>query len=189
MTSFEEYKTHDLWDLRELKALCCGIQPNGTNYEPFIEELNNVEERIRRACFAGTLPFKSPTDRSVGDALYGHDRFFRPADAARWAIPLFSKFPKELHDLPGQDQAEETVIFAGSSNDDPTHQSDKLRYPNQASRHFWGKNVDRDDKTTYPKTEIIEKWFREKGFGKVLAEKAATIIRPSWAEPGRPPEK
>lgn len=99
MTNFEEYKTHDLWDFRELKALCCGIQPNGTDYRPFMEELNDAEERIRRACFAGTLSFKSHEDRSVGDTLYGHNRFFIPADAARWAIPLFPKFPKELHDL------------------------------------------------------------------------------------------
>jgi len=190
MTNFEEYKTHDLWDLRELKALCCGIQPNGTNYEPFIEELNNAEERIRRACFAGTLSFKSPIDSSTGDRLYGHDWFFIPADAVRWAIPLFPKFPKELHGLSEQTQAKYTFSFGRDSNDYPPNQSDKLRYLNQASRLFWGNNVDRDDKTTYPKTKEIEQWFREKeGFGEGLAKKAATIIRPTWAKPGRPPEK
>jgi hypothetical protein len=66
--------------------------------------------------------------------------------------------------------------------------SKDLRALNQAARIFW-RLVDRGDKTTHPKTESIEEWLVKEGFSKTLASKGATIIRPEWAESGRPLEK
>jgi len=61
-------------------------------------DLNDAEERISRACLAKKLQFIDPCDATTGDKLYGHNRFFYPTDAAKWAIALFPDFPKELHE-------------------------------------------------------------------------------------------
>lgn len=61
--------------------------------------MNDAEERISRACLAKKLQFIDPCDATTGDKIYGHNRFFYPTDAAKWAIALFSDFPKELHEL------------------------------------------------------------------------------------------
>ena len=108
MTDFTKYKLCPSWSLSELTDLCCGLYPS-LGRENF-DEINWAREMICRECLAGDLPFKDPIDASDGDILYGHNRFFHPADAAKWAIPLFPKFPKELHDLIEQPQSETKQI-------------------------------------------------------------------------------
>jgi hypothetical protein len=66
--------------------------------------------------------------------------------------------------------------------------SNKLAYLNQASQKFWA-NADRDDRATHPKNVDVEAWLVVRGYSQTLAEKAATIVRPEWAETGRKPEK
>jgi hypothetical protein len=65
--------------------------------------------------------------------------------------------------------------------------SDKLRALFSASL-MW-KNASQDDKTTYPKTTTIEAYLVKRGFSPSLASKGASIVRPEWADKGRPPEK
>jgi hypothetical protein len=68
------------------------------------------------------------------------------------------------------------------------HVSDKLALMNKAAGKFWA-NADRDDRGTHPENKTVEQWFVENAFSQTLAEKATTIIRPSWAAVGRKPEK
>ena len=70
------------------------------------------------------------------------------------------------------------------------YRSEKLSYLNQAASRFWGNfNPYDHESADYPDTEDIERWFRDHGFGESLAEKAATIIRPSEAKTGRKKEQ
>lgn len=66
------------------------------------------------------------------------------------------------------------------------HVSDMLATLNQAAARFWG-NADPNDRTTHEPNATIEAWLIQRGFSRTLAEKAATIIRPKWAPPGRKP--
>lgn len=86
-------------------------------------------------------------------------------------------------------------LIAGKSNcnDAPlptsrAHVSDKLAKLNQAAAKFWG-NADRDDRGTHEDNATVAAWLVKQGFSPTLAEKAATIIRPEWAPPGRKPEE
>ena len=98
MSIFDDYANSDLWSEKELVALCCGVTPQGS----FVEkrsELNKASEAISRAIIAKILPCIISTDTTAGDRMYGHARFFYPAEAAKWAMPRFPDFPKELQRL------------------------------------------------------------------------------------------
>ncbi len=99
----DEWKSADLWSEADLQALCCGLEPNAARSST--EELNNAQERIRRAVLAKVLPVASqPTDATDGDRMYGHHRFFEPAAATRWAASTFSAFPFRQADFKGKDR-------------------------------------------------------------------------------------
>ena len=66
--------------------------------------------------------------------------------------------------------------------------SDRLTALIQASRKFWA-NADELDKTTHQTNTIVAEWLVSRGFSQSLAKHGAAIIRPSWADTGRPPEK
>lgn len=67
--------------------------------------------------------------------------------------------------------------------------SDFLQYMKQAAGMFWGHaKVVKAKPETHPKTQDIEDWFVEKEMSKTLAKAAASLIRPSFAGKGRPPE-
>lgn len=106
--NFSQYKDKDLWSEATLQELCCGLEPGGVR--PRDVWLNEAAEDIRLAVLAGKLPVISPSDASAGDRMYGHARFFRPADAIRWAAPKFPKFPfanthaEKVADIPGASQ-------------------------------------------------------------------------------------
>lgn len=57
----------------------------------------------------------------------------------------------------------------------------KLRTLNLAFNTFWS-DVDRDDKTTWPKNEEVADFLEERGFSDRLAASGATIVRPDWAK-------
>lgn len=71
---------------------------------------------------------------------------------------------------------------------DHAHISNKLAFLNQASSKFWA-NAERADRATHPENRTIEAWLMGHGYSSTLAAKAATIIRPEWAESGRKPDK
>lgn len=87
----KEWRNKDLWSEKELQELCCGLNPNGAR--PDTNELNQAAEAIKRAILSKRLPCKCPSDATQADRLYGHARFFTPADAIKWAAPKFSEFP------------------------------------------------------------------------------------------------
>ncbi|WP_285412884.1 hypothetical protein [Variovorax sp. efr-133-TYG-130] len=67
--------------------------------------------------------------------------------------------------------------------------SDFLQYMKQAAVIFWGHaKVVKAKPETHPKTQDIEDWFVEKEMSRTLAKAAASLIRPSFAGKGRPPE-
>ena len=88
----EKWANQDLWSEDDLSCLCCGIEP-GASREMHIQEINEATEKIRRGVLSGELKLICPLDASQGDRLYGHDRFFRVSNAARWATRMFSSFP------------------------------------------------------------------------------------------------
>lgn len=82
------------------------------------------------------------------------------------------------------------IKSSAPGNVDQYFKSDMLQYMNQAARIYWGHaNVIKEDKTTHPKTTDIVDWFKDRGFSKSLAEKAASILRPEFAGTGRPLEE
>ena len=68
------------------------------------------------------------------------------------------------------------------------HVSDSLAKMNQAAVKFWA-NADRNDRTTHPSNGTVADWLESQGLSPSLAQKAASLIRPDWAPPGRKPEK
>lgn len=87
----QRWRNADLWSSHDLSALCCGLVPDKSR--PASAPLNEADEAIRRAVLANVLPVISPVDATAGDHLYGHARFFKPADATRWASRQFPAFP------------------------------------------------------------------------------------------------
>ena len=74
------------------------------------------------------------------------------------------------------------------------HRTTRMDAVEEASANFWGKNVRDDDHDTHSNNEDVERWLLEHPtYGKVmsdgLAKKIATIVRPSWARKGKPPQK
>ena len=75
----------------------------------------------------------------------------------------------------------------------PLPSSDSIHSPEltallKAYRKFWV-NADKDDKTTHVVNKTVSKWLVSQGFSESLAKHGAAIIRPTWADTGRPPEK
>lgn len=68
------------------------------------------------------------------------------------------------------------------------HVSDKLAKLNQAAHKFWA-NADQTDRNTHPDNATVAAWLIEQGFSETLADRAASIVRPEWAPPGRKPEE
>lgn len=67
--------------------------------------------------------------------------------------------------------------------------SDELRYLILAHDVFWA-NADRDEVDTQPLNKDVSDWLVNKfKLSKSLADRGASIIRPSWASIGRRPEK
>lgn len=96
------------------------------------------------------------------------------ADKKGWELP--EKFPR-----PNSAPLEKPT----TSRD---HVSKKLERLNIAADRFW-RNADRDDRETHPTNAAVAAWLMKHGFSAVLADKAATIIRPEWAKTGRRPEE
>lgn len=86
-----KWKKESLWSEKEFQELCCGLTPGGVRSDT--EELNAAAESIKRAILSKDLNCICPSDPTAGDKLYGHARFFKPAEAIKWAAPRFSKFP------------------------------------------------------------------------------------------------
>lgn len=68
------------------------------------------------------------------------------------------------------------------------HISDHLKSLNMAAVKYW-QNADFDDPTTHPDNAQIAGWLQKEGLSKSLADKGASIIRPTWAHTGRKPDK
>ena len=66
--------------------------------------------------------------------------------------------------------------------------SDELTALLQASRKFW-QHASRGDKTTQPTNAVVAEWLERQGLSLTLAKQGASIVRPEWAEKGRPAEK
>ena len=66
--------------------------------------------------------------------------------------------------------------------------SDELTALLQASRKFWQYAI-RGDKTTQPTNAVVAEWLERQGLSLTLAKQGASIVRPEWAEKGRPAEK
>jgi hypothetical protein len=75
-----------------------------------------------------------------------------------------------------------------SVTSEPNAYPNAIQFQKQGYLHFW-KNVDREDKSTHPRSSVVIHWFEKKGLSAVQAKYAAAFIRPDWAAIGRPPVK
>ena len=58
-----------------------------------------------------------------------------------------------------------------------------------ASAKFWGENARADDPDTHPTNPKVAEWLvSNRSVGKTMADKIATIVRPIWAQKGKPPQ-
>lgn len=71
--------------------------------------------------------------------------------------------------------------------DAKSHLSAELLLLNQAAEQWWV-TAEEEDPSTHPNNSEVADWLVEKGYSKTRAEKAASIIRPTWAHLGRKPE-
>lgn len=170
-SKLDKWRKEDLWSEADLQALCCGLEPNGAR--PATAPLNDAAEMIRRAVLARTLPVASaPIDATAGDRLYDHHRFYRPSAAARWAAGKFSAFPFTLADFEEEDRPEAKTSWPWGN-----HETELLRNLAAAAQHWWV-NFDPLDKTTAPTNRRVSEWLqRERGVGKAMADKMATMLR------------
>lgn len=67
------------------------------------------------------------------------------------------------------------------------HWSDDLMKMIQAARKFW-ELASPDDPTSQASNDEVAAWLEQQGMTRSRAERAASLIRPSWAHNGRKPE-
>ena len=112
------------------------------------------------------------------------------ANFAKWAISKSLSLPSELAGLASKEDEAIKSVVEKSLNEKATHAnvSDKLAILNQASTKFWA-NADSNDNNTHPLNSTVAAWLIEREFTQTLADKGATIIRPTWATTGRKADK
>lgn len=100
-----------------------------------------------------------------------------------WDDLLFRR--SDANGIEGASPGRTAAAVPVTNHDYKTHD---LALMELAARTFWG-NADRDDKTTHRSNPVVAKWLEDHGFSSAtLALKAASIIRPKWAGPGRTPK-
>lgn len=94
----EKWAKADLWRLDEFAVLCCGFDPDNrlsdNRPDDYYIEANEIREQVRRAVITGSLLAVPEPDQSRADSIYGHEQYFRPTDAVKWASHRFEAFPK-----------------------------------------------------------------------------------------------
>ena len=166
----ENWARKDLWSEGELGALCCGLEPNAARSST--EDLNNAAEAIRRAVLNKTLACVCPTDATAGDKLYGHARFFRPADAIQWAASKFPNLPK----FPVTDPLPARWPWGD-------YETKLLQKLAEAADRFW-KLYDPADNTTAPTNQHVVEWLKSEKVAARTAEIMAQILRADGLPPG-----
>jgi hypothetical protein len=164
VSKLNEWKAADLWSEADLQALCCGLVPNAGRSAT--KELNDAEEKIRRAVLAKKLPVASaPVDATAGDHMYGHHRFFEPAAATRWAEGKFPAFPYKASDF--EDAS------AGVATDEATSPSEKRTYLNTIGALLALVLNPRDGRKTQADVigELIDNYAEKQGIAKSTLER------------------
>lgn len=124
------------------------------------------------------LKFEETTDRNIYRELEeGFPQALETVVLIEDVLAFESKYAEQ----------ERTVSTSGEATGN-IHKSDMLQYLNQAAHRFWA-DKDPKDRASHPTNNEIAKWLVCKGFSQTIANKAATIIRPEWAVPGRKPDK
>lgn len=85
--------TKDAWSEHETVWLMCGKNPEAEDNAPLTAQYNHAAETLRRAVLMKKLPCVAPIDAEPGDRMYGHHRFFVPAEVVRWANGKLPDFP------------------------------------------------------------------------------------------------
>lgn len=83
----------ELWTLKDLQELCCGLVDGESRLEEKKEQLQKAREAIGHAELAGSLVPLPEQDQTLAARLYGTNKFYRPAEAIAWAS---KRFPKEF---------------------------------------------------------------------------------------------
>lgn len=110
------------------------------------------------------------------------EQFFNESEIARWlkANNISSVFP---FDSAITGCGAQTTSDLGRT----PHRTSLMDAVNQASAKFWGLNVRADDHDTHPTNQSVAKWLIDNNHAeKTMADKIASIIRPSWAHKGKP---
>ncbi len=192
---YRKWLTHSQWTLIQAAALAAETEPAATD-SPH-EQLAVIEDRALRDRFndvyrelKSAIRSESAREREgftdVEPSRTGPDGNKRvlPSEFLDWARRRGFELPNRLRDVP--------PVAHRSVTRTEQHVSDKLAILNQAARKFWGStDVVRERRETHPDNDAVATWLMkmDRGFTKTLADKAATIIRPTWAATGRKPTK
>ena len=124
--------------------------------------------------------------------------YFEIDDENDYDEEKFSLVVVDLKDIqtvdqpPAQNSSQESEVStmqALNNQSNPNYISKDLAILNRAAIEIWG-SVDPTDKETHPEQETVIKWLKlNKISSEVSAKQGATIIRPDWANRGRPPTK
>jgi hypothetical protein len=171
---FLSYKT---LTIHEAASLYYGIHPgrlneilweNGTMWHSLFY---NTVNQLCRAVMSGEIRTPDKNIQTLGD-VSEHTSMLTDS--------VLSYFAKER--INGEGKPSEKTFL----ND--IYISTNLSILNRAAVEFWSK-VEKDNKATHPDQTKIVDWLKKKGFSDVSAKQGAVIIRPDWANSGRPPKK
>jgi hypothetical protein len=117
-------RLNDVWSERDLIDLCCGLIPGEAR--PSNTETNNAQQAITAAKLARTLTPICKEGATAGDHIYRTAQYFRPTEAALWAMQKFDKFPQALAEA----AKEGLQIGGGHSEDKPLTSRAETTYLN-----------------------------------------------------------
>lgn len=112
---------------------------------------------------------------------------FSRDEIVRWlkGNNISSVFPFDRESQPTASTDEDRFTKSGRT----PHRTTLMDAVEEASAKFWGENVRADDHSTHPSNPKVEEWLVKNNYAeKTMAKRIATIVRPSWAHKGKPPE-
>ena len=126
------------------------------------------------------------------DRKYDGATFYISTDEKYSLVVVDLKDIQTVEQPPAQTSSQESEVStmqALNNQSNPNYISKDLKILNRAAIEIW-ESVDPTDKAAHPDKDTVIKWLKlNKISSEASAKQGATIIRPDWANRGRPPLK